>query len=83
MVSRLADLRQASIASQNQLPPVEGAQPHKRKKTHSALNNPCYKYGNPTSRIVGTYGKRPKLSPTSNRRTLRLRCICFFLGILT
>ena len=57
MATRLADLNQASEASQTSPSPPRGSRP-KTKKKYPAFNNPSYKYGNPMSPIVGTSAKR-------------------------
>ena len=66
MASRLADLSQASEASQISLPRPSGPRP-KTKKAHADLNDPSYdKDVNPISRMVRSFGKRLTTSPTSN-----------------
>ena len=71
MASRLADLSQASEASQISYPRPRWPRLRK-KKMHSALNTPSCKYENPTSPIVGTCRKRLTIIPTNNCRLTAL-----------
>ena len=66
MSSRLADLSQETKASQISSPWPGGGGGRAQKKKSPTLNNPSYKYGNRTGRIVGTFRKRLTISPTNN-----------------
>ena len=61
MASRLADFNQAIEASGG----GGGEAPKNENKIHTVLNNPPNKYGNQTSRVVGTFGKRLTISRTN------------------
>ena len=67
MASRIADLSQASEASQiSSLTATEEAL-LKQEKMHPALNKYSYKHGSKTSRVVGTSGKQKTVSPTGDQ----------------
>ena len=58
MASGLAGVSQASEAIHSSFPHSGGEGGGLEKENmHQTLNNPCYKWGNPISWIVGTFGE--------------------------